>query len=113
MLIEVVWKIEVEVLKFGGSILRSSEDFERAADIVASELEQSRVPICVVSAMKGVTDRIIKSLNKGGSEGDLRPLMQDLSSWHMSAAPSEGDPSELSGELEKLEHVISLSLIHI
>jgi len=106
-LIEVVWNIEVEVLKFGGSILRSFEDFEKAADIVAGELGPSLVPICVVSAMKGVTDRISKAVNEGGSEGDLRILMQDLSSWHMSAAPHEGDPSELSGELEKLEHVIA------
>lgn len=100
--------MEVEVLKFGGSILKSFEDFDTVADIVASEIEQSRVPVCVVSAMKGVTDRIIKALNDSGSEeGDLGPLMQDLSSWHLSAAPSEGDPSELSGELEKLEHVRS------
>ena len=106
-MIEVVWNIEVEVLKFGGSILRSFGDFEKAADIVASELGPSLVPICVVSAMKGVTDRISKAVNEGGSEGDLRILMQDLSSWHMSAAPPEGDPSELSGELEKLEHVIA------
>jgi len=95
------------VLKFGGSILRSHEDFEKVADIIANELEQSRMPICVVSAMKGVTDRIIKALNEGGLKGDLGPLMQDLSSWHLSAAPMEGDPSELSDELEKLEHVIS------
>jgi aspartate kinase len=106
-LIEVVWIIEVEVLKFGGSILRSFEDFENVADIVASEIEQSRVPVCVVSAMKGVTDRIINDLDSSGSEVDLRPLMQDLSSLHMSAAPPEGDLSELSGELEKLEHVMS------
>jgi len=106
-LIEVVWNIEVEVLKFGGSILRSFGDFEKAADIVASEFGPSLVPICVVSAMKGVTDRISNAVNEGGSEGDLRILMQDLSSWHMSAAPPEGDPSELSGELEKLEHVIA------
>ncbi len=100
--------MEVEVLKFGGSILKSLEDFERAAGVVASELKQSRVPICVVSAMKGVTDRIIKALDDSGSEeGDLGSLMQDLSSWHLSAMPSDGDPSELSGELEKLEHVIS------
>ncbi len=95
------------MLKFGGSILRSHDDFDKAADIIAEELEQSRLPICVVSAMKGVTDRIIKALNEGGLEGDLGPLMQDLSSWHLSAAPSGGDPSELSDELEKLEHVIS------
>jgi len=106
-LIEVVWKIEVEVLKFGGSILRGFEDFEKAADIVAGELDQSRVPVCVVSAMKGVTDRIITALKEGGSEANLGPLMQDLSSWHMSAVPPEGDPSELGGELEKLEHVMS------
>jgi len=99
--------MEVEVLKFGGSILRSHEDFEKAADIIANELEQSRMPICVVSAMKGVTDRIIEALNEGGLVGDLGPLMQDLSSWHLSAAPIEGDPYELSAELEKLEHVIS------
>jgi aspartate kinase len=95
------------VLKFGGSILRSHDDFDKVADVIAKELEQSRLPICVVSAMKGVTDRIIKALNEGGLEGDLGPLMQDLSSWHLSAAPSCGDPSQLSDELEKLEHVIS------
>ncbi len=100
--------MEVEVLKFGGSILNNLENFERAAGVVASEVEQSRAPICVVSAMKGVTDRIMKALNNSGSEeGDLGSFMEDLKSRHLSAMPSDGDPSELSGELEKLGHVIS------
>lgn len=100
--------MEVEVLKFGGSILNNLENYERAAGVVARELEQSRVPICVVSAMKGVTDRIMKALNNIGSEeDDLGSFMEDLKSRHLSAMPSDGDPSELSGELEKLGHVMS------
>jgi aspartokinase len=48
--------VEIEVIKLGGSILQSVETFGRATEIVKNELAQERLPICVVSARKGVTD---------------------------------------------------------
>ena len=57
--------MEFEVLKLGGSILKDRETFDRAAEIVENKLSQGIVPVCVVSAMKGVTDQIIGAHTQG------------------------------------------------
>jgi len=51
--------MEITVLKLGGSILCGPEDLERIADVVESEIKAGRLPVCVVSAMKGVTDKVM------------------------------------------------------
>ncbi len=51
-----------KVLKFGGSILKDREDFERVTDIVAGELSKENLPVPVVSAVKGVTDGIVEAV---------------------------------------------------
>lgn len=45
----------------GGSVLRRPEDFVKAARNIKSWVEQGVIPIVVVSAMKGVTDRLISA----------------------------------------------------
>jgi len=45
---------DLEVIKLGGSILQDSDAFQHAVDIVGEELGKNRLPICVVSAMKGL-----------------------------------------------------------
>lgn len=48
------------IAKFGGSVLRSGNDYIRAAKIVKSLVEKGYGVIVVVSAMEGVTDLLLK-----------------------------------------------------
>ena len=65
--------MDIVVYKLGGSILRGREDLGRIVDVAESELGAGRVPVCVVSAMKGVTDRIIQALSQVRVEGFICP----------------------------------------
>lgn len=102
--------MDVEVLKFGGSILKDVGNFERAADIVVEELNQFKLPLCVVSAMNGVTDQLIQAVEKIHiySSFDPHSFVKNLYEEHVRSLPqTEHTPSELSGEFEKLEHVLA------
>jgi aspartokinase len=44
--------MKFEVIKLGGSILRDSDAFNRAAEIVECKLKKDILPVCVVSAMR-------------------------------------------------------------
>ncbi len=102
--------MEIEVIKLGGSILQSVETFGRAAEIVQKELAQERLPICVVSAMKGVTDKIIGALNQCINNPAYEPkdFVEELFESHLVALPKGVEPDEaMETEFEKLLHVLS------
>ena len=101
--------MEYEVIKLGGSILTDRATFNRAAEIVKNELARGVLPVCVVSAMKGVTDRIISALNKciGDSNYDPRKFIEELFEGHLVALPYgvEADKA-LEDEFDKILHVL-------
>jgi len=102
--------MDIEVSKFGGSILKGFDDFERAADIVVTKLKQSRLPLCVVSAMNGVTDELIQAVNRAHLDGGFDPhsFVKSLHEEHISAMPRTEDAlSKLSSDFVKLEHVLA------
>jgi aspartate kinase len=98
-----------KVLKFGGSILKDTEDFERVADIVAQELVKENVPVPVVSAVKGVTDRIVEAVEglRDGNGIDPGMFVKNLFKEHIDALPDpDNPPPSLMEEFENLEHVL-------
>ena len=102
--------MEFEVLKLGGSILKDRETFDRAAEIVENKLSQGIVPVCVVSAMKGVTDQIIGALNMSLADKkyDPRRFIEELFEGHLTALPSGVEADDVfEAEFEKLLHVLS------
>ena len=100
--------MEFEVLKLGGSILKDRKALSRAAEIVDSKLESDVLPVCVVSAMKGVTDKVIDALDKC-LEADLEPsrFIDELYEYHLGALPERVEVEALEQEFEKLLHVLS------
>ena len=95
-------------MKLGGSILRGKDDLIRVADVVESEIGSGRLPVCVVSAMKGVTDKIINALSQVRMVGfEPKAFVDDLLADHLSSLPDGVDPEPLRREFEKLEHVLS------
>ena len=98
-----------KVLKFGGSILKDREDFEQVVDIVAGELSKENLPIPVVSAIKGVTDKIVEAVEglRDGKEVDSGLFVKNLFKEHIDALPdSDNPPPALMEEFENLEHVL-------
>ncbi len=100
--------MDIVVLKLGGSILRSGEDLGRIADVVEAEKGSDRIPVCVVSAMRGVTDKIINALNQVRIENfEPKTFVDSLMEEHISSLPKDVDPEPLKREFKKLEHVLS------
>jgi len=100
--------MDIVVLKLGGSILRGREDLDKIADVAEAELDSETVPVCVVSAMRGVTDRIIQALSQVRMEGfDPHVFTETLMGEHLASLPSGTDAEPLRREFEKLEHVLS------
>lgn len=102
--------MDVEVLKFGGSILKDKRDFERAAETVIDELKQPNLPICVVSALNGVTDKLIQAAEMAHTTDAFTasPFVKSLYKEHLKAlSRRDAEPPELAGEFEKLEHVLA------
>jgi len=102
--------MDMEVLKFGGSVLKDGGDFKRAADIVIEKLNEATLPLCVVSALNGVTDKIIDAVERAQKESAFDPpaFVERLYEEHLEALPSTGHaPSGLSDEFKRLERVLA------
>jgi aspartokinase len=101
--------MDVEVLKLGGSILKSYSDFQRITDLVEAKCKQGKQPICVLSAMKGVTDRIIYALGATRTQAKFDPhsFVEELYREHVLFSPPNVPVEELRREFDKLEHVLS------
>lgn len=79
----------MKVLKFGGSSVGSADSIKLVADIVQDYQQQGTHCAIVVSAMGGVTDRLI-ALSQRAAEGDetYTDLLKELEEHHFSAARS-------------------------
>ncbi len=69
------------VSKFGGSVLRDAEGYSKAADIVKELHDEGHEVVVVVSAMKGVTDSLLKVANSLHS--GWRPYVKALKNRHL------------------------------
>jgi|GEM_PF-4170667 len=88
------------VVKIGGSLLRSADDFIRAAKFLAS---YERPPIAVVSAVKGVTDMLLE-LYKTRSY----LMFEEVAHRHISIARALGVEDEVAPLLRELEAALQL-----
>jgi len=88
------------VVKIGGSLLRSADDFIRAAKFLAS---YERPPIAVVSAVKGVTDMLLE-LYKTRSY----LMFEEVAHRHISIARALGVEDEVAPLLRELEAALPL-----
>jgi aspartate kinase len=66
------------VVKLGGSVLSSPEDFMRAAEITKRDFEAGNEILLVVSAMKGQTDQLIEMARKVGASGEILDAIAGL-----------------------------------
>ena len=90
--------VEIKVMKFGGSCLSDSESFSRVLDIISSE----KNCIIVMSALKGVTARIISFIGQNMENIDLKGLSSFLYERHMEIAGSVLKGQEIRKFVEDL-----------
>ena len=95
---------DIVVHKFGGSCLRDGSDIDRISQIIANF---EGTPIVVVSALWGMTDRLIRAAREPRYAGRL---VQDLIYQHLRFAP--GLDSGVFGKLfDKVINGISKELL--
>ena len=72
----------MKVMKFGGSVLRTPEDIERAVELIKSDGDEK---VVVISALNGITDEIntfLETLEKG--EAQPRVIAESIREHHFS-----------------------------
>ena len=93
----------MRVLKFGGSSLADWRRIENVADIVLDEFQRGRIAV-VLSAMKGVTDRLIEASRKAekGQEG-YRDDIRWISEKHFETVRKLFQPKDQTGIITSLQ----------
>ena len=104
----------MKVMKFGGASFTRGSQFNRVADLVAQATGPRAV---VVSAMEGVTDRLLKALPRArADEKSVPALVKELRDHHAQAVEEMGlakdarlqrELDELLARLERLLYGIS------
>jgi aspartate kinase len=97
---------DIVVHKFGGSCLREGSDIDRIADSIRSIPGK---PIVVVSALWGMTDRLIRAAREPHYAGRL---VNDLKSQHLLFSPGL-DKGEFKKLFDKVISGISKELVNI
>jgi aspartate kinase len=105
----------LRVMKFGGTSVGDADCIRRAAMIAKSAAEEGRV-VVVVSAMSGVTNRLIEAANraKAGQRDFLAGLIAELRRQHLTALDAltsdpkrRGDTAQaLNAVLDELERLL-------
>ncbi len=100
-------KSKVQVMKFGGTSVGDASCIARAAQIVAQAARDNAV-VAVVSAISGVTNRLVEAANRAGSghrEAGAE-LIAELRQQHATAlaalVPDEARRADVSGALSEI-----------
>jgi len=99
---------QLQVMKFGGTSVGDAQCIRRAAEIVLSAARESAV-VVVVSAMVGVTNRLISAAKKAvEGHDDLSSEIDSLRQQHIDAAQVlVTDESSLENLITDLERITS------
>ncbi|MGB8952091.1 MAG: aspartate kinase [Candidatus Aminicenantales bacterium] len=87
----------MKVMKFGGGCLKDAESVVRVAEIIRSERTR---PVIVVSAVSGVTDRLLESLLKAQSHERNIPLsIRQIQEVHLNLIQKTVNDQEVQKEV--------------
>jgi len=76
----------MQVLKFGGSSVADAAAIELLISIVSEKLSQDRL-VVVISAMKGVTDKLLEISTKAATHNEVyKILLKELETYHLDTA---------------------------
>jgi len=81
-MVELMEKKDLVIMKFGGSCLQNAISFEKVVKIIEKYIINFRLVI-VISAIKGVTDKLIEFYNRSCNEGlECEYIIEDLREIH-------------------------------
>ena len=96
------------VMKFGGTLMGSSDAIRHSASLVASSVKAGTRVVVVPSAMSGVTDQLLK-IASSAEQGEIAFAADEIASIkgrHLSTARDLGAVSD-SSAVKKLEGMFS------
>jgi aspartate kinase len=92
------------VMKFGGTSVASGENIRHVANLIANYVNQGYRVVAVVSALEGVTDKLIEAAEqaKKGNRDYFREFKQKLLEEHLSAARKAIENKRIQEEMEQI-----------
>ncbi len=92
------------VMKFGGTSLASGENIRRIANLIKNYVEQSYTIVVVVSALKGVTDKLVEASEKAknGKRDYIHKLQQEIAEKHFTVAREAVENNVIQEEVEEV-----------
>src|SRR5437016_12645757 len=100
-------KKSLQVMKFGGTSVGDASCIARAASIIVNAAKEYRC-VAVVSAMSGVTNRLIQAANhaEAGNAVEAAAILEALRKQHETALtsllPNEKERESIRGKLEEV-----------
>ena len=92
------------VMKFGGTSVASGENIRHVADLIANYVGQGYRVVAVVSALEGVTDKLIKAAEqaKKGNHDYIHEFKQKLLKEHLTVARKAIENKRIQEEMEQI-----------
>ena len=92
------------VMKFGGTSVASGEKIRHVANLVANYVSQGYVIVAVISALEGVTDKLIEASEqaKKGDRDYIYEFKQEIVEKHLTAARKAVENKPIREEIEQL-----------
>jgi aspartate kinase len=104
-------------MKFGGTSVANGENIRHIANLIANHVGQGYVIVAVVSALKGVTDKLFEASEqaKKGNRDYVHEFKQEISQKHLTAARKavenklirERVDQEIRATVDELEEVLT------
>lgn len=92
-------------MKFGGSSVGDAERIKNVCNIIKSKLDEK--PIIVLSAVQGITDRLIETATKAANDDDVSKELEEIRQKHNKILKDLGlDESLVDSQLEGFDKVI-------
>jgi aspartate kinase len=92
------------VMKFGGTSVATGENIRRVAKLVSESAKKDCSVIVVVSALDGVTDKLLEAAEKAkkGNDEYVRKFKQELLERHLAAAAKAIENKQIQKEVKKI-----------
>jgi len=97
-------RVKKIVMKFGGTAVATGENIRRVANIVANSVEKDYRVVVVVSALAGVTNKLVEISEqaKKGDEKKIQAFTKELAEKHLVAVSKAIVNKKLQKETEKI-----------
>ena len=93
---------KIKVLKFGGSVLKDETDITNIKNIALQAVNEGYKIVVVVSAIKGVTDKLLKICESVSDQEDSNLLLSNLQEQHLEIIEKLGIAENCSQDIEEL-----------